>query len=133
MDAGASGSGLAQLMPEHGGSLVAHGSHCRRVGVDTVDQQAADGIVDQLLVDLAGDFLGEGCTVSNPQGGFGQCSGTDDPGDPVSIVPGYGIDAEVDDLIEFGDLVTFRPTHGSGFPSIIDVGLRGSWRRHSAA
>jgi hypothetical protein len=54
-----------------------------------------------------GDYLGAGCSVSNPQGGYGTCSGVADPGDLVSITPGLGLTATPPDQIEFGDLVTF--------------------------
>jgi len=37
-----------------------------------------DHLEDITLVYI-GDFLGEGCTVSNPQGGYAYCSGVDEP------------------------------------------------------
>ncbi|MGH0030092.1 MAG: DUF7467 domain-containing protein [Myxococcota bacterium] len=73
-----------------------------------------------------GDFLGEGCTVSNPQWVFGMCDGVDDPGDPVSITTAQGWSADPTDLIEFGDLVTFTATGGGHCPSDFRVWATGS-------
>jgi hypothetical protein len=73
-----------------------------------------------------GDYLGEGCSVSNPQGGYGTCSGVADPGDPVSVTVGSGLDADPTDLIEFGDLVTITPTAGGDLPTLTNVDVTGA-------
>ncbi len=41
--------------------------------------------LNSLTLAYIGDFLGEGCAVSNAQDGKGSCSGVADPGDPVSV------------------------------------------------
>lgn len=69
------------------------------------------GDLSELTLVYIGDFLGEGCTVSNPQGGYGSCTGDADPGDPVAVVPIHPtVVADPVDQIEFGDLVTL--SHG---------------------
>jgi hypothetical protein len=70
--------------------------------------------LDDITLVYIGDFLGLGCTVSNPQGGWAYCSGVADPGDPVSVTPGLGLEADPTDLIEFGDLVTIST--GTSWP-----------------
>ena len=42
--------------------------------------------VMELTLVYIGDFLGEGCTVSNSQDGNASCTGVADPGDPVRSV-----------------------------------------------
>ena len=73
-----------------------------------------------------GDFLGEGCSVSNPQWTFASCSGVADPGDPVSVVPGTGWEADPTDLIEFGDLVSFTATGGGTVPHFLGLDATGA-------
>jgi hypothetical protein len=74
-----------------------------------------DDLTELTLVYI-GDFLGEGCTVSNPQAGYASCSGVADPGDPVSVVPGSGLLAEPEDQIQFGDLVTLTDDNDDELP-----------------
>lgn len=74
-----------------------------------------------------GDFLGEGCTVSNPQGGFGTCSGVADPGDPVSVNESNGNDIDPQTDIEFGDLVTITAPGGYGdLGNFVNVDVTGA-------
>ena len=73
-----------------------------------------------------GDFLGEGCTVSNGQGGFATCTGAADPGDPVAISTMGDVIATPDDQIEFGDLVEFTPSSGSTLPYLLWFDATGS-------
>jgi len=83
--------------------------------------------LQELTLVYIGDFLGEGCTVSNSQGGFGTCSGVADPGDPVSVsVGGYGLEVSPTDTIEFGDLVTVNSGSGSGdLPAFVTLDVTG--------
>jgi hypothetical protein len=73
-----------------------------------------------------GDFLGAGCTVSNPQGGYGTCSGVADPGDPVSVSIEPGLVADPDELIEFGDLVTVTKTSPGDLPGLTNLTVTGA-------
>lgn len=97
-------------------------------GTHLVLEDGSDGTTDSCEVPLApptphctsplesvtlvyiGDFLGEGCTVSNGQSGYASCSGVADPGDPVSVSVGSGLMADPVSAIEFGDLVTITST-----------------------
>jgi hypothetical protein len=74
-----------------------------------------------------GDYLGLGCTVSNPQGGYGTCSGVADPGDPVTVTPGTGLTAQPTDQIQFGDLVTLTSSTTShlDLPALSNVTVSG--------
>lgn len=82
--------------------------------------------LQELTLVYIGDFLGEGCSVSNPQGGYGTCSGVADPGDPVSVSVGYGLEASPPDTIEFGDLVTINAGSGSGdLPAFVTLDVTG--------
>jgi hypothetical protein len=72
--------------------------------------------LQELTLVYIGDFLGEGCTVSNPQGGYGTCSGVADPGDPVAVSLTGSLDAEPEDQIEFGDLVSVAVPGGGDLP-----------------
>ncbi len=75
------------------------------------------GDLTELTLVYIGDFLGEGCTVSNSQYGYGTCSGVDDPGDPVALtVLEPGVEAIPDVDIEFGDLVTFTDDSDGDLP-----------------
>jgi hypothetical protein len=82
--------------------------------------------LQSLTLVYIGNYLGAGCTVSNPQGGYGTCSGVADPGDPVSVAPSFGLTAEPDDLIEFGDLVTFTKTSGGDMPDFTQFTVTGA-------
>jgi hypothetical protein len=85
--------------------------------------------LDDITLVYIGDFLGLGCTVSNPQGGWASCTGVADPGDPVSITAPPGLDVDPVDLIEFGDLVTIANSSGwplSTFTSFAVTGAGGS-------
>jgi hypothetical protein len=73
-----------------------------------------------------GDFLGAGCTVSNPQGGYGTCSGDADPGDPVSVSVEPGLVADPADQIEFGDLVTITKTSPGDLPGLTNLTVTGA-------
>jgi hypothetical protein len=73
-----------------------------------------------------GDYLGLGCTVSNPQGGYGTCSGVADPGDPVSVGVGSNLSADPPDQIEFGDLVTISPTTNGDLPGLTNFSVTGA-------
>lgn len=74
-----------------------------------------------------GDFLGLGCTVSNPQGGYGTCSGVADPGDPVSVSVSSPLVAEPTEQIEFGDLVTLTSTNWEGdLPGLTNLTVTGA-------
>jgi hypothetical protein len=73
-----------------------------------------------------GDFLGEGCTVSNSQGGYASCDGVDDPGDPVDVTPSGSITAAPDEDVEFGELVTISPAWGGDLPGIITFDVTGA-------
>jgi hypothetical protein len=93
--------------------LAPPGPHC------TSDLQS-------LTLVYIGDFLGLGCTVSNPQGGWASCSGVADPGDPVSVGVGYGLAAEPTSLIEFGDLVTITEVGGGDLSTFADLQVAGA-------
>ena len=82
--------------------------------------------LQELTLVYIGDYLGEGCTVSNNQSGYAYCSGVDDPGDPVSVVVGSGLEADPIDTIEFGDLVTITSTGGGDLPSFVNVDVTGA-------
>lgn len=73
-----------------------------------------------------GDFLGEGCSVSNPQYVFADCSGVDDPGDPVSVTTLSGLAVTPTDLIEFGDLVTITNAYGGDLPHAVQLTTTGA-------
>jgi uncharacterized repeat protein (TIGR01451 family) len=73
-----------------------------------------------------GNFLGAGCTVSNPQGGFGTCSGVADPGDPVSVSgPGF-LTFDPPDQIEFGDIVTITPNQADQLNYLTNLTVTGA-------
>jgi hypothetical protein len=80
-----------------------------------------------------GDYLGAGCTVSNDQSGYASCAGVANPGDPVSVVAGPGLDADPTSLIEFGDLVTLKTTGGGELPSISSLDVTGAGGSQSIA
>ena len=64
------------------------------------------GDLTELTLVYIGDYLGEGCTVSNPQFGYASCTGVDDPGDPVAVsLTNAALVADPEDQIEFGDTV----------------------------
>ncbi|MEM7413706.1 MAG: hypothetical protein AAF430_25980 [Myxococcota bacterium] len=73
--------------------------------------------LQSLTLVYIGDFLGEGCTVSNDQFGNATCTGVADPGDPVLVAAGAGLTADPIDMIEFGDLVTLEATAGGDLPT----------------
>jgi len=73
-----------------------------------------------------GDYLNAGCTVSNPQGGYGTCSGVADPGDPVSVSIEPGLTATPDDQIEFGDLVTIATDSNGDLPGLTNLTVTGA-------
>jgi hypothetical protein len=72
-----------------------------------------------------GDFLGLGCTVSNPQGGYGTCSGVADPGQAVAITVGSNLEAAPPDQIEFGDTVTISSTNSGDLPGLTNLTVTG--------
>jgi hypothetical protein len=73
------------------------------------------------------DYLAAGCTVSNPQGGYGTCSGVANPGDPVSIAVAAGLEATPFDMVEFGDVVSITPTAvGADLPSFVNFTVMGA-------
>ncbi len=82
--------------------------------------------LQELTLVYIGDFLGEGCTVSNPQGGYGTCSGDADPGDPVSVAAASGLVADPEDLIEFGDLVSISADGGGDLPGLVNLDVTGA-------
>ena len=82
--------------------------------------------LQSLTLVYIGDFLGEGCTLSNDQYGNASCSGVADPGDPVSVVPGSGLTADPIDQIEFGDLVTLTATSGGDLPTWTSLDTTGA-------
>lgn len=82
--------------------------------------------LQELTLAYIGDYLGAGCTVSNPQGGYGTCSGVADPGDPVSVAVASGLEVDPTDLIEFGDLVTITPTAGGDLPPFVNLDVAGA-------
>ena len=73
-----------------------------------------------------GNYLGLGCSVSNPQGGYGTCSGAADPGDPVSVSVGTNLIADPPDQIEFGDLVTISSTNSGDLPGLTGLTVTGA-------
>lgn len=89
--------------------------------------------LDEITLVYIGDFLGEGCTVSNGQSGYANCSGVDDPGDPVMVTVGSGLDVEPEDQIEFGDLVTISPSGGGVLPWLTTLDVAGSGGSQSLA
>jgi hypothetical protein len=75
--------------------------------------------VNELTLVYIGDFLGEGCTVSNPQDGSASCTGVADPGDPVSVTitnDPIKVSADPATGIPFGGLVTISREDG-GLPT----------------
>ncbi|MGH0034137.1 MAG: DUF7467 domain-containing protein [Myxococcota bacterium] len=93
--------------------LMPPGPHC------TSDLQ-------ELTLVYIGDYLEEGCTVSNDQSGYASCSGVDDPGDPVSVAVGSGLTVEPVEFIEFGDRVSITATSGGDLPSFVSLETTGS-------
>jgi len=81
--------------------------------------------LESLTLVYIGDYLGAGCTVSNPQGGYGTCSGVADPGDPVSVSVASGLSASPTSLIEFGDLVTITANSGD-LPDFTSLSVSGA-------
>ncbi len=85
------------------------------------------GDVDELTLVYIGDYLGEGCTLSNPQAGYGSCAGVADPGDPVAVTPqAANMVADPEDQIEFGDLVTFTRDDESVLPWLVNFDVTGA-------
>lgn len=82
--------------------------------------------LQDLTLVFIGDFLGEGCTTSNDQSGYASCSGVSDPGDPVSVVFGSGLEGDPIDQIEFGDLVTVSAIGGGDLPSFVNLDVTGA-------
>jgi hypothetical protein len=73
-----------------------------------------------------GNHLDLGCSVSNNQSGYADCDGVADPGDPVSVVMGSGLQADNTGPIEFGDLVTITPSSGSSLPTFTSLEVTGA-------
>lgn len=113
-------------------------------GTQLVLDDGSDGTADACEVPLAppkphctddlesvtlvyiGDFLGEGCTVSNDQGGFAVCTGVDDPGSVVSASTLTGLQVDPVANIEFGDLVTITgTTPGIHLPWYVELDVTG--------
>jgi len=82
--------------------------------------------LQELTLVYIGDFLGEGCTVSNSQNGYASCSGVDDPGDPVSVVVNSGHEVSPTDMIEFGDLVTVTADDEGDLNGITNIDVTGA-------
>ncbi len=93
--------------------LVPPGPHC------TSD-------LTELTLVYIGDYLGAGCTVSNPQDGYATCSGVADPGDPVSVLAGSGLVADPVELIEFGDLVALTADDDGDLPWLTTLDTTGA-------
>lgn len=81
--------------------------------------------LSEITLVYIGDYLGAGCTVSNNQSGYASCNGVADPGDPVSVTVGSGLDAEPTSQLEFGDMVTITPTSGSTLPTFTSLATTG--------
>lgn len=108
---GGGGNGTADLCEV---PLAPKGPHC------TSDLQG-------LTLVYIGDLLGEGCTVSNSQGGYGTCSGVADPGDPVSVaISNPGLVVDPDDQIEFGDLIQVTADDDGDIGSFVNVDVTGA-------
>jgi len=82
--------------------------------------------LEEITLVYIGDYLGEGCSVSNPQGGYGTCSGVDDPGDPVSVTVEPGLQSDPEDQIEFGDLVSITDENGGDLPGLTNLDVTGA-------
>jgi hypothetical protein len=82
--------------------------------------------LSEITLVYIGNHLDLGCSVSNNQSGYASCSGVADPGDPVSIVPGVGLQADNTGPIEFGDLVTITPSSGSTLPTFTSIDVTGA-------
>lgn len=82
--------------------------------------------LDELSLVYIGDLLGEGCTVSNPQGGFATCTGVDDPGEPVDLSITFGLQIEPNEDVEFGDIITISNAWGNYLPSSVSFDATGS-------
>jgi hypothetical protein len=82
--------------------------------------------LSEMTLVYIGNHLDLGCSVSNNQSGYASCSGAADPGDPVSIVMGPGVQADNTGPIEFGDLVTVTPSSGSVLPTFTSLGVTGA-------
>jgi hypothetical protein len=82
--------------------------------------------LEGLTLVYIGDLLNEGCTVSNSQGGYGSCSGVDDPGDPVDVDVESGLIATPDTGIEFGDLVVITDDGGGELPAVTNLSVTGA-------
>jgi hypothetical protein len=72
--------------------------------------------LQELTLVYIGDLLGQGCTVSNAQGGYADCDGVADPGEPVSITVGSGLVANPIDEIDVGDTVAITASGGGDLP-----------------
>jgi hypothetical protein len=81
--------------------------------------------LESLSLVYIGDYLGAGCTLSNPQGGYANCSGVADPGDPVSVNTVSGLTATPSTQIEFGDVVTIEANYGD-LPDFVNFGVTGA-------
>lgn len=82
--------------------------------------------LSEITLVYIGNYLNAGCTVSNNQSGYAGCSGVANPGDPVSVVVGSGLEAEPTSTIEFGDLVTITPSSGSTLPTFTSLNVTGA-------
>jgi hypothetical protein len=80
----------------------------------------------ELTLVYIGNHLDLGCSVSNNQSGYADCDGVADPGDPVSIVVGSGLQADNTGPIEFGDLVTITPSSSSTLPTFTSLEVTGA-------
>jgi hypothetical protein len=78
-----------------------------------------------LTLAYIGNYLGQGCSVSNPQGGYGTCSGVADPGSLVGVSIEPGLTADPPDQIEFGDLVTITSTDDGDLPGLTNLTVTG--------
>jgi hypothetical protein len=90
--------------------------------------------LDELTLVYIGDLLGEGCSVSNLQGGGASCSGVDDPGDPVSVtVNTAGVDADPSVGVGFGSTVSLTANDSGTLPSSLSLDVTGAGGSQSLA
>jgi hypothetical protein len=91
-----------------------------------LDPQCQGSVVRAVFAYIA-DTLGEGCTVSNPQGEQASCTGVDDPGQPVSITitsDPVTVEADPNSGIDVTDPVTFASILGE-LPASLEFDVTG--------
>ena len=82
--------------------------------------------LSEITLVYIGNLLDLGCSVGNNQSGYASCSGVADPGDPVSIALGSGLQSDTTGPIEFGDLVTITPSVGGVLPTFTSLDVTGA-------